>query len=270
MTPPLNTPQHERSGASDIFVIVVLTAIPVFLLAFGNYGLAAGVGAFAGFIAFLFYSVRKGACAELERRAAMLFELGFEIIENPAVRKEMLKLGKPKSIEGDFPYLARFKGTVDGVEVLATVQNCDIWATGHENSAAGALTLHTAVNPRIPGFRLGPPLPFGYRPLEKLLRAPLSGFIDSSLEKPWYIYSGSAQSAELNLPRSLLDNPVPDEYWTCESGQLRFTVCGDLQPEQLANALAQFGLVATHLNSLRTKASSDFWTPGAPHIPTGH
>ncbi len=252
---------------SDIVILVIFVAIPALLLAFGNFKVAAGYGVLAVLVVWALYSVRKDARSELDRRAVMLFELGFEITEDPAVRERMLKLGKSKSGEGDFPYFARFKGAVDGVEVLATVQNCDIWATGRENPTAGALTLHTSINPRIPGFRLGPPLPFGHRPLEKLLRAPLSGFIDSSLEKPWHIYSGSAQSAELNLPRSLLDSSVPDEYWTCESGELRFTVCGDLMPEQLANALAQFGLVAAHLNSLRTSVSSD---SGTHHIPTSN
>ncbi len=231
-------------------MLLTFIAIPVLFFSLGNYKFAAGSGLLAVFVAFSLYMVRKDTCKELDQRAALLFELGFETVEDDTARKQLLKLGKRRTKKAEFPYLARFRCAVDGVQVFATVQNCDVWATDREISPADALTLHAQVNPGIPGFRLGPPLAFAHRPLENFLRAPLSGFIDSSLEKSWYIYAGSAPSAELNLPRSLLDTPATNEYWTCEEGELRFTTFGELSHEQLRDAIAQLVIVAAHLNSL--------------------
>lgn len=209
-----------------------------------------------GIVGGLWYWKRIGDSRRGQRLAQPFIRLGFVPITDSLEDERLQRAARKVDSEGAVAwYLVRLRGTVGGapssneepMEVIVTLQEADAWASKREVGSAPAVSLQTRINRPIESFRIGPPLPLGMRPIEKGLRAPLSGFADAGLEKTWFLYSGSIRSAESSLPRSILDDPQPEEFWMCDGGVLRLTSNVDLTDETAAGALARLRMARDHV-----------------------
>ena len=202
----------------------------------GNYVEAILASFIAVFSTYWLLCGERATIEHAEQEAQPFVRLGFQSIDDPSLRRAVLEAQRKKNSE-HAGTLTLLRGEYRGVSITITLADVDLYATPQEVCFGRVTMLEATAGASPSPFRIGPPLAIGHRALERFLRAPVSGFNDTELERSWYMYQGRPDIAETFMPADILRNPWPDERWSSIGGVVRATWYGQFPPERVSEAL---------------------------------